>query len=576
MAFLLAPAWAAQTDQSALDWAVAQRARYEKFKEPVITVYATARLAEIVCPIDRGAGGALYRDALQGLSLLTPKRFTDPLHVLPIASFTALWKSATGNAYKCDPSLEESFDTERARAKMQTERQAANNTIRLAFDRIKDYPDRAGQLAEAAITATDPDHLDISLLTRFLSQLRERAPDVSDDVFPEALNLIVSAEQPNPALLMELGKYLFVSRRYYPSPDEEQNVDSFKVNNSTIVNFQDLRSSTIPDEVRDYIEGALKVLTTTNTAEFDPLAAYAIGYQLLPKAADISPDSSDRLREAVTQLQSLVGSGASQVQSQLSQSSIDPNSEDQPAKRAHVIAAVFNAAATGRFAEARELARGNDDLVSRNQIASLIDFAEAGASVSHKNIGWALSLANSLVPGIKRSLLYAGIEAASPDRDAAIGPFQLAIRDIERLPAEQRMFTLSANAGAIFPAGSDNAFTALSLLVAASNDAYTDPHRGYFDPKILRRPSKKAELGSDSPLILFNRRGLCEVVDTGQNRYTFPLKVPGATALNLPAVLPMAKGIDPARLEAVILDLRDETQMAIALNALAAMRLHAK
>jgi hypothetical protein len=62
-------------------------------------------------------------------------------------------------------------------------------------------------------------------------------------------------------------------------------------------------------------------------------------------------------------------------------------------------------------------------------------------------------------------------------------------------------------------------------------------------------------------------------VDTGQHRYTFALQVPGVTALTLPAVLPLVRGVDPARLEALILGLQEETQMAYATNALAAVRL---
>ena len=197
-----------------------------------------------------------------------------------------------------------------------------------------------------------------------------------------------------------------------------------------------------------------------------------------------------------------------------------------------------------RCAEARELGNYNSDLVSRNQIAGLIDFAEA-AGAARQNPTWALSLANSLVPGIKRSLLYAGIVASAADRDAAIGPFQLAIRDIEPLPAEQRIFTLAANDGAIFQHAPDNGLGTLDSLIQAANDAYTHPHRGFFDPTVLRKYNGKADVGTDSSLILFNRRGLCEVVDTGQHRYTFRLRVPGVEALSLAAVLPLAHSVDP-------------------------------
>ena len=569
---VLAPVVCAQNNP-ALDWAMTLRGRYQLFKEPVVSVYATANLGALVCTADHSAGAGLYQDALRGLSLLTPQQFLDSKHVLPSASFTALWKSVTGGAAKCDASLEQFFDGERARAKMETERQNANRTLRLGRSLIEDSPDRAGQLAEAAIGVSTAGYLDISFLVTLLAQLRERAPEVADDVFPAALDMIASPQAPNPSLLMELGKFLFVSSRLFETPDKESNNDVVTVSGAWIANFREVRQSTIPDEVRDYIEAVLKVLTTNNTANFDPVVGYALAYQLLPKASDMAPDTTDRLQQVLVQLQALASSAATEVQSQLAVGANGARSESDAAARAHTIAAVWHAVGQGHFAEARELGKGNSDLVSRSQIASLIDFAESGAAASHKDIAWASTLADSLVPGIKRSLLYAGIAAASGSRDVALGPFQLALRDIRPLPAEQRMFTLAGNAGAIFGAAPDNGLLALGLMIDACNDAYVSPHKGFFDPQVLRRPSPKGSISTDSSLILFNRRGLLEVVDTGQHRYNFTLRVPGVEALRLPAVLPLARGVDPARLEALILGLKDEAQMAEALNALVAVRL---
>src|SRR5579863_4392017 len=120
----LVPAAAAQTAQtapaapaapnqsSALEWAVALRSRYDLFREPVVSVSATAQLALLVCAVDRSAAAGLYQEAFRGLGMLTPQRFVDARHMLPAPSFTALWKSITENARKCDPSLEQYFDSE--------------------------------------------------------------------------------------------------------------------------------------------------------------------------------------------------------------------------------------------------------------------------------------------------------------------------------------------------------------------------------------------------------------------------------------------------------------------------------
>jgi len=572
LALLLVPGVTAQSEPPALDWAVALASRYRTLHEPVVGVYATAGLAALVCAVDRGAGQSLYEDALTGLSQLTPQRFREASHRLPVASFTLLWKSVTGAARKCDPRLAQYFDSERAHAKMELESRNAMDTLRLAQSRIESNPDRAGQLAEAAMSASDPDHLDIAFLRQVLTQLRARAADVSDDVFPVALDFIASWRWPSPSLLMELGKFLFVSHRLSQIPDEYDNNDTFTVNQTSIANFQDVRSSAIPDEVRDYIDAALKVLTTKNTEEYDPLAAYALAFELLGKARDLAPEDADQMGQVLAQLQSVNGAG--EVQANLAGATGDPNSEDDAQTRARVMTAVFQAAGASRFLEAREWNKGNSDMVSRGQVASLIDFAESAAA-ARRDAQWALTLANGLVPGVKRSMLYAGITAASAKRDEALGPFQLALKDIEWLPAEQRMFTLAANAGAIFKVDADNGLMALGLLIDAANDAYNSPHKGVFDPKVLRHYSRDATLGSDSSLVLFNRRGLCEVVDTGAHRYDFPLRVPGVEALTVAGLVPLAQGVEPARLESMIVRLQDETQMAAALNALAGVRLAA-
>ena len=83
-------------------------------------------------------------------------------------------------------------------------------------------------------------------------------------------------------------------------------------------------------------------------------------------------------------------------------------------------------------------------------------------------------------------------------------------------------------------------------------------------------------MGTDSALVLFSKRGLCEVIDISHGWHRFQLRAPGVSALSLPAVVRNAAGVDPARLEAVILGLRDEVQLANGLNALAALRLAEK
>ena len=144
------------------------------------------------------------------------------------------------------------------------------------------------------------------------------------------------------------------------------------------------------------------------------------------------------------------------------------------------------------------------------------------------------------------------------------------------MAAEHKMLTLAAAANAVLRKDPDSGYLAVSELVKASNDAARRPRRAFFDPASARRAfSGRAAAGTDTSLIVFSKRCLCEVIDTGAGRHYFGLQVAGANVLSLPAVVRNAAGLDPLRLEAIILNLRDERQMAEALNALAELRLGA-
>lgn len=117
---------------------------------------------------------------------------------------------------ECAPELNDLIDSERAKAKMQEEKQEANDDVRTAYSvlDLDSNPDRAAQLVQTALSVSDPTFLDIPTVMLFLSHLRDKVPDISDDLFPQVLDFIASTKQPSPGLLLELGKYLFTAPRY--------------------------------------------------------------------------------------------------------------------------------------------------------------------------------------------------------------------------------------------------------------------------------------------------------------------------------------------------------------------------
>jgi len=478
-----------------------------------------------------------------------------------------------GAARQCDPVLESAIDAAAAEAKMKEEQRLANSRLSQAQGYLDSNPDRAMQLAEGAITSSVPGVLDMSRLGKFLSELRDKASDLADDLFPDALDFIVNAPAPDPSLLMELGKYLFTSPQYRTRDDKEELGDTAQVGNSEIANFTVIRASTNPDDVLAYIDATLKVLTATNDPNYDPVTAYAIAFQMLPKARDAAPDQVEPLQSAINQLLPQVGELAGQVQAKVGGGAGDAEQGEGPRRRDRLIGQALAAAGAGHFAEARALMQGVDDFSVRSQMAKLVDFAEAAAAIGKKDLQTAMPLSNGLRPGIKRCLLYCGIQAAAT-REAALAEFSFSAKETESLPAEQRAFTWAAIATSMLRLDPESTYVALNQMVAALNDAYVNPHQAHFDPKSVRKIfNGRTDNSGDSALIVFNRRGLVEVVDSGAGRHSFSLKVPGVTALRLPEVVRGARTADPARVEAIILGLREEKERVNALVALAAVRL---
>jgi len=552
--------------RDALEWSVAQRGRLAQMANPVVRVHGTAGLAAVVCAEDRIQGSGLYREAIAGLHNLPPGAFGEKgTTVLPAASFTGLWKYVVPAALKCDPDLADAAVNQRSRERMAAERYGANATLNRAWDLIDpsqaldkdDNSDRAAQVANAALDAGDPNNFDIDLLRRFLLQLNEKAPDLADDLFLRALEFVRSAEVPDPDGLQQLAKFLFTSA--------SGSSDSFQVEGATVEILTRTRTEANPDNIEALIDATLRLLAVPAAVNRNPVAAYSLVWQLLPRARDLVPERVDALENAGADLEASYPGLTAQIRSQLgSPASPDPESND--AARDFWLAGQVRSALAGRQVEAaRDLLPRVSDLAVRGQLSALIAFGDAVRAIEARS-EQAMVLANLLRGGIKRSLLYAGIAATTSQLDLALQVMPLATRDIAPLPAEQRIRLLAALAAALVRSDTQSAMTMLDLLVRAYNDAYVNPRRGKFDPRASRALN-------DSPLILAGPRGLYEAVQTRGGRRNFPLKAPGVTAFTIGGFLAAVSAVDPARLEAAILGLRDENTRAGALVRLAETRI---
>ncbi len=551
-----------------------------QMSNPVVRVYGTAGLAHVVCPVDPAAASSLYRDAIASLFNLPENAFGERgTTVLPVGSFSGLWKYVIPAALKCDPGLVAVAENPRARERMAAEHAGANATLRRATELLspnmpldkQNMLDRAAQTGGAAIEAGDPDTLDLSLLSLLLSSLNTRAPDLADDLFARSIAFVMADPAPSPDGLQTLAKFLFTTPDQVKTADEDQRGRSYTISGATIENLTATRASANPDNIEALLEATLKLLDIPNAVNRNPVVAYALAYQLLPRARDLMPDRAPDLEKAIAQLEA--ENASSQVQAKLGSVENPDQESGDPAKRiSWLISQILSAFSGGQIERAYQLVPSVNDVAIRGQLKALISFAEASRAIENRD-EQAVSMANQLRPGIKRSLLYISYIARAPRLDLALQVVPLAAKDISQLPAEQRVRLLAALAAALLRTDVDSSLAVLNQLVDAYNDVRVNPRRGRFDPASARRTYTPNSTAGDSSLIMAGNRGFYEAVQSERGRHNFTLRAPGADAFTMADFLAAAAAVDPDRLSAVFPGLHDENTQAAAWVKLAQVRL---
>ena len=418
----------ADKTRDALEWTVALRGRMAQMSSPVVRVHGIASVARVVCPLDPVTASGLFQDAITSLFNVPGSAFGERgTTVLPVASFSGLWKYVVPAALKCDPNLASAAKNQQARERLDAERAAANATLSRAYGLIgssldkADMLDRAAQVAAGALEAGDPDTFDTAQLSAFLSRLNARAPELADDLFQRSLDFVLSAPIPSPDSLQDLAKFLLTTPDLVNQSDEDQPNKNFQVGGATVEDLSAPRATTNPDNIEALIESTFKLLVAPDAVNRNPVVAYALVYQLLPQARDLMPDRVTQLEAALVELAQAFPAVATQVQSALgAPQNPNPDSGDPAVRNFWLAGQIQGAIAAAQFDRARQLLTRLDDPPVRGQISALIAFNEAARALENKS-DQALSLANQLKPGIKRSMLYIGMIAGSTRPDVALG-----------------------------------------------------------------------------------------------------------------------------------------------------------
>jgi hypothetical protein len=405
-----------------------------------------------------------------------------------------------------------------------------------------------------------------------LSRLRSRAPDLADELFDSALESATEPVAPNPAVLQELGRYLFVAKDMVNYPDEEAKFDSADVDGSTILKLDTERHSASPDLIGDYILYVGRALKETEAPAREPRVAYALAYELLAKVRELQPEQADDFEQLTAKLSVLAGGLASAIQLQLKESSgtVSLAGMDADYRNALLLGTVFSQWRARRFDAARDAVSRISDQAARQQLGDLMVYGEAAAALERKDPEYALRLSHSLPRGMKHAMLYVGMAASAVEPVQNIEYLQLALKEMEPFFPEQQSFLLPAIAARMWKMDRERTYATLNQLVASMNAASLRPRRQKFDPTAARKLFDSEMKGAgDGPLIVNGRRSLSEVVVAGKGRRSFPLDLPGARTFDLVHLLPVLKDSDTARVEAIILGLRDESQRVQALVSLA-------
>jgi hypothetical protein len=553
-----------------VNWAVGIASQFALVSNPVVSIHSLARLGQLTCEQDRSAAAGMFRQAIIRINTIPADIFfDDKVPLLPISSFSGLWRMVATDAVKCEPGLALLINTPAFEQRRNDERQRATNSlIARATNRFPDDPERAAQLMDLLLTAGDPGAMDYDALELFLAQLRDRAPELGDQVFGKAVDTVVTAPIPSADALNLLGKYLFVDPGQWHLPDVRNLFKELPVGGSTLFDFRRLRSSASPEAVGLFVQALVRL--TGSTVRYDTTIAYGLAFQTLMHARELELAVAGDLERLLPQLAAYSNAA---VAAAVGGTVPDPDGETS--RRSQRVREVLTAVARKRFADARVRLSAVADAATTRQLEPVVDFAEAAAAITAGELQRAVQLTNSIQPGgVKRSLLYAGIVTVADPRigDGLLG---LATKDTNDLPSEFRAAMFCALSVALLDRNPDGVLSMLQDAVVALNAARVAPRQARFDPRRTRSTTGSAPgAGATTDVVGIPQavHRFFELIDTGQNRHNYELVVPGVALFTLPEVILRAQTIDPQRLEVLASGLRDANKQAEALLAVAQLR----
>jgi hypothetical protein len=582
----------------ALRWLSELRGRFDQVRDPVVKTYAKTRLAEIVCSQDRAAGTKQFQEAIGELRQLPEDAFDKSSVVLPADSFSALWDLDAQLAKSCNPDV--SWYDEKLDSRKQGEWRKAAIWVSEAPGMVDRNPERAAQLARAAISVSAgksrqttliqgarraeqgfpvltpgatlvylrSPYLNLSSLVRALIKLRVVAPDLSDALFQYSADIVMAFNPPLPMEFGELAAYL------YPGGASVQFYDSFLPRlaekgvacNCELPEMPNLMTAELKgntDLAAAYFADVVRLLQQPQPE--DPDGAYALAFQLLPKARELAMrhagsragEYAGLLESALVVLEAQAGADAAKVRARLGTPPNPRKAEHgTPERDAAALGEANSSFNKGDYDAARATLSDISDASMRTQVSNLVEFTDLAASGPVKIADQALDKEIYPVAGAKRALLYAGLAGQMSSPEGRIRAVSLGLKDAAQLPVAEQVCILPPLAAAAEPVAPDEALAILKKLVKAHNE-------------LGGAPQTRSE---GAPNIQCRTTGPVELVNAGERRFAFRLGIPGEAAFTLSALLERARASDFSKLVSAVTELGDENRLVGALLALAKLR----
>jgi hypothetical protein len=575
-----------------LRWLAALHDRFGQVHDPVVRTYAKARLAALVCSQDKAAGTKQFRESFDDLRNLPDAAFDKSPVVLPVDTFGALWNLVAPPARNCNPDVtwyDASLDQRK-------NGEWLKGAIWLAEapGLVNRNPERAAQLARAALSVSAgrgrqrflvetsrrheqstpppgvtavsfgaPD-MDLSSLVKVLIQLRVVAPDLSDGLFQLATSAVMASNAPSPMESGKLAAYLF------PTETTVQFYDSFlavlsqrgipcRCELPSMPNFMAAELKGDKELATAFLGSAVRLLQNSQSSYEDPEGAFALAWQLAPKARELAPEYAGEFEGVLSIVEPLAGAGAAKIRARLG-AAPNPRQVDYGTPAGDVAALTQSCSdfKAGRYAAASGGLSAVSDRSARAQVEALIQFAVQAISLPTSNAEPVLDRDIYPAGGAKRSLLYAAIAPAASNAAGALKAVALGLKDAEPLSAGQRACILPPLAMGALRAAPEQAVAILKQMVAAENAV-----------------AANADSSASAPEVRCRTTGPVELVNVQGGKLAFPLRAPGVDVFTISAFLEPAKAAEFGQLESAVLELHDETHLVDGLLALAKLRLSA-